>query len=159
MAYRSFPTPGALSWGKELGTHLSQLVDPQFGGINTWSSTPAFGPDGFPLSTDHRGFTGINLSTQSLEYWTGSEWVVLSGGADPIPSNYQMAFSNPQLDSNGVLTIPHNLGLSHPHVSIWDDGQEMVWPDRIRSLGPNIIEVTLVSFMPIQNPWLAYVSL
>ena len=158
MALRSFPAPGVVLWGKELGIHLAQLVDPQFGGINTWSSTPAFGPDGFPLSTDHKGFTGINLSTQSLEYWTGIDWVTLSGGADPIANNFQMAFSNSQLDSDGVLIVPHNLGISKPQVSIWDDSSEYIWPDGIDGSDPNSLTINLSSFMPIQNSWLAYVS-
>jgi hypothetical protein len=159
MSLRSFPSPGVVLWGNELGIHLGQLIDPQFGGINTWTSTPAIGPDGYPLSTDHKGFTGINLSTQSLEYWTGTDWVSISGGSDPIPTNYLMAFSNPQLDSNGVLFIPHNLGQANPHISIWDNTGEVTWPDSIKSNGPDELAVTLSSFTPLDNYWLAYVSL
>lgn len=159
MALKSYPPPGIMFWGKELGNHLVQLIDPMYGGINTWNATPALGADGYPLSTDHKGYTGINLSTQLLEYWTGEEWISLgTEGAQPTTTNFMMTFSDSQLDEGGQLIIPHSLGVAYPNITLWDSGSKQVIPDEVKAGGPNSALVNLSSFAPLNETWVAFVS-
>lgn len=160
MAYKSFPPPGTFQWSFALRSHLEQLLDPQYGGINTWLYTPTSGADGRPLSIDHKGYTGLNLSTYSLELWTGTEWLSFqSGGSSnpPLATRYEFPFDSTDVSQMGVVHINHGLPIKYPHISVWDDGDDLIIPDKVHALGSGVLELHLQSFT-VTGVWRVCIS-
>lgn len=76
MAF-NIPNRYVYPWHDLLNNHIGQLINPNQGGINTWTSSPNTGIDGQSLSINHTGYTGYNLSTYRMERWDGTKWETL----------------------------------------------------------------------------------
>lgn len=75
---------------------------------------------------------------------TNGDWVIVPLGAGGATS-VRNTFVDGDLVA-GVLTVTHSLGVSPNQVSIYDNSDNLVWPDAIFSVDVNNTDITLSSF-------------
>lgn len=78
-------------------------------------------------------------------------WIESSGGVSGSAS-YSVSFTNANLVS-GILTVTHNLNVSHPVVVIYDNNSNEISPDEIIYVSVNSIQVDLSSFGTLSGTW------
>jgi Pectate lyase superfamily protein len=72
---KSIPALGDPNWGTPLNNHLSQLQNPNTGGINSFEQ---FSGRPTTLTLDDIGKTYIYTQTGNLHQWNGTTWKVLN---------------------------------------------------------------------------------
>ena len=82
---------------EEINTFLSQMISSSTGGIHFWNGS---NPKPVHLSSEHEGLTGWEESSQTLQRWTGTEWLILIYSTDILkPLIYKYLLQNNQSPS------------------------------------------------------------
>jgi Pectate lyase superfamily protein len=75
MPNKSIPAIGDSNWGVTLNSHINQLTDPTYGGINRFD---VFSARPTNLTADDAGKTYLYTQTGNLHQWIGTSWKVLN---------------------------------------------------------------------------------
>jgi hypothetical protein len=77
----------------------------------------------------------------------------LGGGGPSGASQFEQAFTQIGLSALGLIVINHNLGGQPSGVTVTDEAGMLVIPDHWSVQGPNVIVLSVESFMPISGTW------
>lgn len=127
---------------EDINDFLSQLIAPQTGGIHYWDST---NPQPTNLTQDDEGLTGWNVSSLTLQRWTGSSWLVMTFGSETLaPLVYQYLTQQP-------LTNSHLNDLVTDTFSDWDPEVIPSWITN--AVNQAIDNIPLSLLLPLLNVW------
>lgn len=67
--------------------------------------------------------------------------------------DYELTFADTDL-TDGLLTVSHNLGNQYPSgVNVWDSQNGHITPDGVQAVDANTLQVSLVSYAPLEGTW------
>lgn len=92
-----------------------------------------------------------NTTDQRLETFQSGEWKYLVTDSNYAQRSYQRQFSASDLVS-GILTIEHNLNQKYVMISVFDEDDYVVVPDRIKVISENQVVIDFTSF-EITGDW------
>jgi len=114
----------------------------------------------YSFGTDTTTFSGLTrgVDNTNAQSWSAGDNVGLSITGDLLDyvANYSYAVSFGSGDlSSGILTVTHNMNISYPSVSVYDDNdpQLIILPDEIRYISTDEIEIDLSSYSVPASGW------
>jgi len=90
-------------------------------------------------------FVKVNATATALEFVTAAT------------DNFTQIFTNANLTS-GVLTVPHNLNQQFVHLTVADNNNDMLIPDKVTFTSNTALSIDLTSFGPLTGSWNLVVS-
>lgn len=97
------------------------------------------------------GLMLYNTTTGQYEFFNGSIWVGMQGGAGSV-SSYRQSFDDTNLVS-GILTATHSLGNQYNSVTVIDNNDQTIVPDQITHTNTTSVDIDLTSFGSITGTW------
>jgi Pectate lyase superfamily protein len=124
---KSIPQLGDSNWGIPLNAHLSQLQNPNNGGINTFEQ---FSQRPTNLTVDDIGKTYLYTQTGNLHQWTGTTWKVLNESLINV-KDYGAVGDGVADDTAAIQRIIDRVS---PLGSTLNNGQTIFFPEGIYSM-------------------------
>ena len=106
------------------------------------------------IATPTEGTVVYNLSTNTIDYYDGTQWITLLGGST---SAFTLDFTNADLAA-GILTATHNLDQRPVLVQVYDNTWDMISPSEITLSDANTCDIDLAAFGTITGTWHLIVS-
>lgn len=111
--------------------------------IATWDA----GAAAWVFTVPDNGWAVYAETPELIYIFDGTTWNALSNEPE-----YRQSFVNADLVGN-VLTVTHNLGQRYHSVTVYDDNDDLIFPDNVNDVDANNVDIDLSSFAPISGTW------
>lgn len=129
------------------GTEYLEISDT---GIDSSTLIQFYGLYTFP---DSLGASGqiLKLDSGGSLYWSDDT------GGGGSGASYTRSFTDGDLDSSNIMVVSHALGVTYPHVVLYDENEEIVLAS-VEYIDTNTITIDLDPVAPISGTWNVRVS-
>lgn len=108
----------------------------------------------------------VNIAGNSSNYFPPSGNIQASNVLDAIKEldaekakkQFVTTFTQNDLTVNNIFVVNHNLNLVPGNVTVYDDSNEQIYPNKILSQGLNFVSIDLTSFAPLQGIYKVIIS-